>query len=80
MAQEGYDFDADFEKFREELPQLLAEHQGELAIYHGGERVRILTTIAEAMESGDTEFGRGQFSVQKIAREEVERLSYSLAV
>ena len=80
MAQTEYNFDADFEKFKEELPELIVDNADRFALYHDGERIGLFDSSFEAMDYGDREFGPGKFSIQRIVIEEAGLLSYSLAV
>ena len=80
MEPTEYNFDADFEKFKEDLPKLIVANADRFALYHDGERVELFDSSFDAMDYGDGEFGPGRFSIQRIVIEEAGLLSYSLAV
>lgn len=75
-----YDIDGDYAVFQEELPELLAEHPGKVALYHDHARVGLFNTFDEAVQFGVKTYELGNFIAQPVEQQVPNRLSYSLMV
>ena len=58
--------EVEYETFKEKLPELRAEHEGEYALVHGTEIVGIFPTYGDAIKAGYKKFGHNPFFVNRI--------------
>lgn len=77
MSKPEYDMHADYEAFKTDLPQHLAEHPGEHVVYHDTKVVDFFDSFAEAVQFGDEEYGMRNFIVQEVI-DTTQIASYSL--
>ena len=61
-----------YEVFKGELPELLAKHRGQYAVYRHRGRVRIFDTFREALAYCADAFSDRVFSIQEITAEAID--------
>ena len=60
--------EANLQAFSRELPRLLSAHEREFVLLHDAQIVGFFSTAASALREGVDAYGKGQFSIQRIAR------------
>ena len=77
--RQDYDQNADYDFFVEQLPALLDEHQGEVALINRRRIVGFFDTMQEAVDAGIRQFGPERFIAQEVLAEDAAPIVYSLA-
>lgn len=65
-----YDLERDYNAFVADLPVLMAEHNGEIVVYHEGQRdveLGTFPTLNAALDAGNKAHGYGKFIAQSVA-------------
>ena len=77
--RQDYDQNADYDFFVEQLPALLDEHQGEVALINRRRIVGYFDTMQDAVDAGIRQFGPERFIAQEVLAEDAAPIAYSLA-
>ena len=77
--RQDYDQNADYDFFVEQLPALLDEHQGEVALINRRRIVGYFDTMQDAVDAGIRQFGPERFIAQEVLAEDAAPIVYSLA-
>ena len=78
-AGQDYDQNADYDFFVEQLPALLDDHRGEVALINRRQIVGYFDTMQDAVDAGLKQFGPERFIAQEILAEDSAPIVYSLA-
>ena len=74
-----YDQNADYDFFVEQLPSLLDEHRGQVALINQRKIVGYFDTMQDAVSAGVKRFGPERFIAQDVEPKEPVPIAYSLA-
>ncbi len=74
------EIDKNFEVFQRMLPNLLGDHRDKHALMRDGKVIAIYSTAQDAVETGQSFYKDGLFSVQKITDDAVDLGFFSHAV
>ena len=77
--RQDYDQNADYDFFVEQLPALLDDHQGQVALISRRKVVGYFDTMQDAVDAGMKEFGPEKFIAQEVLTEDPAPIAYSLA-
>ena len=77
--RQDYDQNADYDFFVEQLPVLLDEHQGQVALIRQRRIVGYFDSMQDAVDAGIKQFGPERFIAQEILAEDATPIAYSLA-
>ena len=77
--RQDYDQNADYDFFVEQLPALLDDHQGQVALINRRKIVGYFDTMQDAVDAGIRQFGPEKFIAQEILSEDSAPIVYSLA-
>ena len=77
--RQDYDQNADYDFFVEQLPVLLDDHRGEVALINRRKIVGYFDTMQDAVDAGIRQFGPEKFIAQEILAEDSASIVYSLA-
>ena len=77
--RQDYDQNADYDFFVEQLPALLDDHQGQVALISRRKVVGYFDTMQDAVDAGMKEFGPEKFIAQEVLDEDPAPIAYSLA-
>ena len=77
--RQDYDQNADYDFFVEQLPALLIDHQGQVALINRRKIVGYFDTMQDAVDVGLKRFGSERFIAQEILAEDSAPIAYSLA-
>lgn len=75
-----YDQEADFEAFKNLLPELLETQKGRFVVMHDQRIAETFDNEANALEWAVKTHGYGKFIVQEVHNRRLRPLSYSLAI
>ena len=76
----NYSQEADYDAFKQQLPDLLRTSKGKFVVMHNRTVQKISDNQDEALKFAVREYGMGNFIVQEIHNRRVRPLSYSLAI
>ena len=77
--RQDYDQNADYDFFVEQLPALLDDHRGEVALINRRKIVGYFDTMQDAVDAGIRQFGPEKFIAQEILADDSASIVYSLA-
>lgn len=77
--RQDYDQNADYDFFVEQLPALLDDHQGKVALINRRQIVGYFDTMQDAVDAGLKQFGPERFIAQEILSDDSAPIAYSLA-
>ena len=77
--RQDYDQNADYDFFVEQLPALLDDHRGEVALINRRKIVGYFDTMQDAVDAGIEKFGPERFIAQEILADDATPIVYSLA-
>ena len=77
--RQDYDQNADYDFFVEQLPSLLDDHQGQVALINRRQIVDYFDTMQDAVDAGIMKFGPEKFIAQEIVADDSTPIAYSLA-
>ena len=77
--RQDYDQNADYDFFVEQLPALLDDHQGQVALINRRKIVGYFDTMQDAMDAGIQKFGPERFIAQEVLADDSTPIAYSLA-
>ena len=77
--RQDYDQNADYDFFVEQLPALLDDHQGQVALINRRKIVDYFDTMQDAVDAGIKKFGPERFIAQEILADDSTPIVYSLA-
>ena len=77
--RQDYDQNTDYDFFVEQLPALLDDHQGQVALINRRKIVGYFDTMQGAVDAGIEKFGPERFIAQEILTDDSAPIAYSLA-
>ena len=77
--RQDYDQNADYDFFVEQLPALLDDHQGQVALINRRRIVDFFDTMQDAVDTGIEKFGPERFIAQEVLADDSTPIVYSLA-
>ena len=77
--RQDYDQNTDYDFFVEQLPALLDDHQGRVALINRRRIVGYFDTMQDAVDAGIEKFGPERFIAQEILADDATPIVYSLA-
>ena len=77
--RQDYDQNADYDFFVEQLPALLDDHLGQVALINRRKIVGYFDTMQDAVGAGIEKFGPERFIAQEILADDSTPIVYSLA-
>ena len=77
--RQDYDQNADYDFFVEQLPALLDDHQGQVALINRRRIVGYFNTMQDAVDAGIKMFGPERFIAQEVLTDDSAPIAYSLA-
>ncbi len=69
-----------YREFKNQLPTLLEEHEGEYAVFHNCELSKVFEQEYEALSFARTTYKIGEYIVQEIHNRTSQPASYSLLI
>ena len=80
MTERQCQVDANYDRFREVLPELLMTHAGKYAVMRDGAVIDFFDTFRDAVHFGCAKFGEDDFSVQEVTKPNVSLGYHSYAL